>query len=613
MTRPKAGQAQPNAGPADPEGSPLSVTGQAEPEGSPQSKAGPSLPEAGKGPSRAGRTAQAGSGSGPRTDGTRPRTGGTGGTGGTSGAAQPARAATPHDAAAPRAAGGTAKAPGATVREADNATEPPGSAVSEADSPTSAAGPPAPGADRAAGAPGGVVREAGGVVPAPRAAPGEAAGRRFSYGPVVPVVATVLLLCVPPGPEGPGGSTPADLASGVLVVWCVLALLRRRRSTAAGPGRAVPSPLTPLAALVLGGPAVAFAVATVASHDPAASLPGFVRYLQLFVLVPGAVLLSLRDARDARLVSAAIVVLALAEGAVGVVQATTRTGASYMGQDIRAVGTFGALDVMGMATVVSYGLMIAFAFALAPPAGAHRQLRPCALVCAAVFVVPLALSYSRGAWIATVLACVLLLLLRGVRTAVAVLAALTAAGVVLVGGFGVGSAQLGERLHSITEVSDSPDQSVTDRYSLWSAAWDMWRQDPATGVGPKGFPAHRDAHAPLALSSGSDTAGAGVSFQREPLLSPHNMYLLVLSEQGLIGAVAFVGSWGVLLVCGLRRFGAARHGRTADCGLVAVGLLVWQVINFFYGDIGGPSTVLTALAAGLATWWALSPANGPAR
>ncbi|MBO8192860.1 O-antigen ligase family protein [Streptomyces oryzae] len=436
-------------------------------------------------------------------------------------------------------------------------------------------------------------------------------------GPAVPVVATVLLLCAPANRTAPGGHngvTLADMCSGVLVMWCALRLLRDRtaRRTA---GRAAPPVLTPLAALVLGAPAAAFALTTIASADPEASLPGLVRYLQLFVLVPGAVLLSLRDARDARLVCAAVVLLALVEGTVGVVQALTSTGASYQGENIRAVGTFGALDVMGMATAVSYGLVTALACGLNPPARAPRWLRPCALGCAAVLVVPLALSYSRGAWIATGLACLLLLALRGARTTVGVLAAVVAAGVVLVGGLGVATQELAQRFQSITEVSDAPDSSVTDRYTLWSAATGIWRQAPVTGVGPKGFPEHRDSHAALELSSGSDTAGAGTPFQREPLLSPHNMYLLVLSEQGLVGTVALLGSWGALLVCGVRRLGRARHGsgacRAADCGTVAAGLLVWQCVDFCYADIGGPSTVLTALVLGLATWWALSPAAEP--
>ncbi|MGW5678871.1 O-antigen ligase family protein [Streptomyces sp. NPDC003860] len=420
--------------------------------------------------------------------------------------------------------------------------------------------------------------------------------------PLLPLLATVVLLAFPLAQVqagGRGGLGPADVASGVLVLVGVARAVRDRAR-----------PLSGAAAVVIGAPAVAIALATVTAADPAAAVPGFVRYLQVFVLVPAAVLLVVRDARDFRLVIGAFAALALVQGAIGVHQYATGTGASYAGADIRAVGTFGASDVMGMATVVAYGLLGAAALALgARRAGAPRWLGPVAAGAAVLLVVPLALSFSRGAWIATALAALAVLLLSGVRRALAVLAVAAAAGVVLVGGFGVGSAAMGERLGSITEVADAPDRSVTDRYAMWAAAQDMWRGAPVTGVGLKGFPDHRDAHASVGLSSGSDTAGAGQEFQRQPLLSPHNMYLLILSEQGLVGATAFVGSWAALLVGGARRLvkGRGRGPGARDVGLAAVALLLWQTVDFLYADIGGPSTVLTGIVLGLAACWALAP------
>jgi O-antigen ligase len=207
-----------------------------------------------------------------------------------------------------------------------------------------------------------------------------------------------------------------------------------------------------------------------------------------------------------------------------------------------------------------------------------------------------------------------MVLLAGRRLAVRVLATLAAAAVVLVGGLGVGSAAIGARAASITQVTASPDSSVTDRYALWSAALGMWREDPLTGVGLKRFPAERDGHAGLELSSGSDTAGAGHAFVREPLLSPHNMYLLALSEQGLIGCTLLTGSWAALLALGLRRLRREPgHGRRAPApGLCAVGLLVWTCVDFLYADIGGPATVLTAVLLGLTAWWALHEPSGAA-
>ncbi|WP_258312084.1 O-antigen ligase family protein, partial [Streptomyces sp. ZEA17I] len=184
----------------------------------------------------------------------------------------------------------------------------------------------------------------------------------------------------------------------------------------------------------------------------------------------------------------------------------------------------------------------------------------------------------------------------------------TGPAVVLVGGFGIGSQLITERAASVTQVTRAPDRSVSDRYAMWSAAGSMWREHPATGVGLKGFPAHRDAHASVGLSSGSDTAGAGQEFRRQALLSPHNMYLLVLGEQGLIGLTAVVGSWAAILVGAVRRLRHARSrgGAAVDCGLVAVALMTWQCVNFLYSDIGGPTTVLAGVVLGLAAWWALA-------
>ncbi|MEV0906288.1 O-antigen ligase family protein [Streptomyces hokutonensis] len=422
--------------------------------------------------------------------------------------------------------------------------------------------------------------------------------RLRTFAPVLPVIAVIALLGLPLAP-GAGGAGPADAVSGLVVLYCGIRLLRERRR-----------PLTPTAVAVMGLPVLGLSIAAMGASSPGAGLSGLGRYLQIFVLVPAAVVLLVRDRRDFRVLAWSFVSLALWQGAIGVKQYVTATGASYQGEDIRAVGTFGPTDVMGMATVVSFGLICAVALALGLGRNDVRQ-RAVATACAFALLLPLALSFSRGAWIATAATCALQLALAGLRRALKVAAAVTAAGAVLVGGFGVGSAMLQERISSITQVTDAPDQSVTDRYTMWAAATAMWREHPLTGVGLKGFPEYRDGNASLALSSGSDTDGAGAGYLKQPLLSPHNMYLLVLSEQGLIGLLTLAGSWLALLVCALRGlFRTHRAGLPGlDCALVSSGLLIWQLIDFMYADIGGPSTVLTAVVFGVAAWWSLVGAN----
>ncbi|MEU6855054.1 O-antigen ligase family protein [Actinacidiphila alni] len=444
--------------------------------------------------------------------------------------------------------------------------------------------------------------------PAPRQDHVPSRLRRYAWlAPLLPALATVLLLAAPVGTgdvSTSGKVTPADAASAVMILTVAVRLLRHRAR-----------PLTATAALLLGAPTVGFALSAMTSADPGAGLAGFLRYVQVFVLVPASLVLLLRDRRDFAVVAGAVVAVALIQGAVGVWQYATGTGASYMGEDIRAVGTFGPSDIMGMATVVAYGLVVATGCALVPAAaGAPRWLRPAALACAAALVVPLVVSFSRGTWIATAVACAAMIVLSGRRQALRVFGVLAASSVLLVGGLGVGSQMISERVASITQVKAAPDPSVTDRYTLWAAALGMWREHPATGVGLKRFPDERDGHASLALSSGSDTAGAGQRFTREPLLSPHNMYLLALSEQGLIGFTLLVGGWAAYLARGtdrllrVRRSPGPRAPGAAACGLAAVGLLIWSCVDFLYADIGGPSTVLTAVLIGLAAWWALTPA-----
>ncbi|MER7671160.1 O-antigen ligase family protein [Kitasatospora sp. NPDC096128] len=422
----------------------------------------------------------------------------------------------------------------------------------------------------------------------------EASGRAAALRRALPALAdrssllaaaTVLLVCVPAGEKDVTAAvhvTAADVASLALVALTALNLLRGR----------LPA-ISRAACALFGGIVVAAAVATLGSIDPTTSLTGFVRLTQVFVLVPAAVLCSLRDRTDQRLVLGSFVLAALIQGVVGANQYLTRTGASYTGQPIRAVGTFGALDIMGMSTVVSYGLLAALALALGErgPDG-NARLRRAMFAAAAFLAFPLAVSFSRGSWIATGVAVTVLLLRADARLLVRSAVLGLAAAVVLVGGLGLGASGVTERLSSIGSVSAAPDQSVSDRYDLWATAGRIWQDHPVHGAGPKAFPRLRDSHAPLRLSSGSDAADSTIGFQREPLLSPHNMYFLVLSEQGLIGITAYAALFlGLLLGC-------LRHRRGTS--LAALALLTWVLVDFLYADIGGTTTVLTSVVLGLA-------------
>ncbi|MEU4699363.1 O-antigen ligase family protein [Nonomuraea dietziae] len=401
----------------------------------------------------------------------------------------------------------------------------------------------------------------------------------LARGPSLLAAATVLLTCLPSRTDDPGSAVHVTMADGASVALVAVA------ATCLVAGR----PRLPLRALVLTPLVLAVTAATLTSPDALTSLPGYLRFLQVFVLIPLAVMITLRRREDVWLVGGALVAAAAVQGVVGCYQAFTGTGASYGGERVRAVGTFGALDVMGMATVVSYGLILLFALGLE----LHGRQRIAALAGAGLLTVPLVLSLSRGTWLALLCAAAVMLVRYGARTAARVALVTAAAAFLLVFGFGVGSDTIGQRLASITSSFSQPDQSVSDRYSLWETAGAMWTHHPLTGVGPRRFAELRDTYAPTGLSSGSDTDDPVNGFTRQPLLSPHNMYLLVLSEQGVLGLAAFAFFFGALLVWTFRRSGVA-----------VAGLLTWQVVDFAYSDIGGAPTLVMAVTLGLALTWA---------
>jgi hypothetical protein len=417
---------------------------------------------------------------------------------------------------------------------------------------------------------------------------------RWRSRPSLLVVATILLVTPPSGVTDvstSGHVTPADVAAGLVILAVVLRWFAGDR---VGTRRG----WLPFAAAV-----VAFAVATVIATDVSASARGFVRYSELFVLIPVAVAMSLRDRTDILLVAGALVAVTAFEGAVGTVQYLTKTGASYGGQYVRAVGTFGGDQVEALGALLGYGILVTLALGLAT----RGRPRIALVGAAAALTVPLWLTLSRGAWIATAAAVLLMLVVFNWRAALAAaLAAAVGFGLMSLSANG-SSGAFNERLTSIVSSGSAPDRSVRDRYALWSTALAMWADHPIFGVGMKDFARYRDSYAPMSLSAGSDVDTRGQGFRREPLLSPHNQYLMVASEQGTVGLLAFGGVLGTLAVGSLRRRrgpagGAAPStvdGRFLDLATPAI--MAWTLVDFMYGDVGAGSTsVLLAVLLGLA-------------
>jgi O-antigen ligase len=405
--------------------------------------------------------------------------------------------------------------------------------------------------------------------------------------PALGVALSLILIAIPAqaGAEHQlANISAADVASAVFVGLVAIKVL------AVGDGGRLNSwvVLPPVVFLVAGG------AATLMAYDPVASLFGLVRFAQIFVVVPIATYLALQSRRDLRLILGVVLALGLVEGAVGTFQALTGTGASIAGSSVRAVGTLGEEGVMSMAMLVTYAMIAAMALY----AGLRDWRRWLGPLLALALCLPLVVSLSRGYWIAAVVGVMVVLLLSQPRRA----ATLAVAGVftlVIVAGFASnGSGVLEERFYSIFNSfsSSTADQSVKDRYALWTASVEMWTDHPLTGVGLKNFPAFMNTYIPLSFSGSSGASSTEV-------LSPHNMYMLVLAEQGFLGIMAFLAYFLSLGAAALAKLRSLEKSSTEGIfGLFVMGFLATYLTSSLYGDFGGSTMVLDAVLFGGLIW-----------
>lgn len=446
--------------------------------------------------------------------------------------------------------------------------------------------------------------------------PLSAALRPLWERPVWLVIVVVLAVGwpVPAQNEAAAGLTvtPGDLASVALAAVVFARLLLAGR------------PDLPVVLIGLLCPLVGTSLlSTLAAVDATRSLVGVLRYTQLFVVIPLAVVLSLRSRRDVLVVLLGVLGLGVAEGLLGAYQFLTGEGAGYAGATTRAVGTFGAYNILALASVLGTAVIICTALALALPGRSGVV----AGLLGGLLVVPLAFTLSRGAWVATAAAVVVVCLAAARRLGVALVVA-GALALALAIGLSPPDAPLRERAASLASATSDPDQSVRDRYALWSVALDVWDDHELTGVGLRNFPLHRDSYAPLSLSSGSDISDPSSGYRRVELLSPHNLYLLILAEQGLIGAAVYLGLWAFLGFGICRRLALLHRQRrrfpilggpsggayrlNLAIGLIALGHFSGYSVAAIYGDIGGPVSLLDAVLLGVLVWWVLSRQDFPA-
>lgn len=303
-----------------------------------------------------------------------------------------------------------------------------------------------------------------------------------------------------------------------------------------------------------------------------------------------------RNPRDLRPVLTIGGAAMTAEAVVGLAQTALGVGPQsfLIGRIIRAYGTFEQPNPF--AGYLGLHLPFALAFALR----GQRWWRWTALLLWIAGAGAVALSLSRGAWIAVAAGSVIVIWYSGGRKLIDRKLLVAAVIVpVLILAFGHFSFELdgwipeparlaGEGLASpadITEGITEGNFAIVQRLAFWTAAGRMFASNPIGGVGLGNY---ETRYQDFNLGRWEDSLGHA-----------HNFYLNMAAETGIVGLAAFLVFLAVLLVAARRAAGSAPVLRTvAIASLASIGaFVVHNMVDSVF--VGGMGVVLGA-AAGLA-------------
>lgn len=179
-------------------------------------------------------------------------------------------------------------------------------------------------------------------------------------------------------------------------------------------------------------------------------------------------------------------------------------------------------------------LLVLVPLGLLPRWAGKGWRRGLALAAAAVLAVATVYTYSRGGALALGLVVVLAFVVRGLtwRVVTAAGAALLVAVLLMPGAFARRLTTLQQLLPGQEAVLD-PDSSIEKRRLVTRVAWEMFLDHPLLGVGAGNYATR---FAPYASRTGS--AAREYDDPSEPQF-PHNLYLEIGAETGLVGLLAF--------------------------------------------------------------------------
>lgn len=229
--------------------------------------------------------------------------------------------------------------------------------------------------------------------------------------------------------------------------------------------------------------------------------------------------------------------------------------------------------------------------------GRRRRERLLAAGAAVLLIAGTVFTYSRGAALALAVVLSLAWLARGVRLreVAAGLAVLAVLYVALPAGFTRRLTTL-EQITGGGEAALHPDSSFEKRRLVTATAWRMFLEHPVVGVGAGNYTTR---FGPFA-----DAVGSAAREYEDPFGDnyPHNLYLEVAAETGLLGLALFAGVVAVAFACletARRRLASAGLGLEATlAGATALSLVGYMVAGLFlHGHFQRYLWLLFALAA----------------
>jgi putative inorganic carbon (HCO3(-)) transporter len=232
----------------------------------------------------------------------------------------------------------------------------------------------------------------------------------------------------------------------------------------------------------------------------------------------------------------------------------------------------------GPLSPVYFGQMLVAGAMLSLYLGLSAVRRVERIAAGALFVLALGgilFSFSRGAWVAIVIALGIAAFLR--KTNVLLPVVITAGAIVL--GALVLPADAKTRVMQFvnpgeTGLAYSRDESVSNRFAENLAAVHMFRDYPLTGVGPGNYPTRYNQYA------GKIGIDARAEERTGVLQQPHSLYLQSLAETGFLGSLVFFTLLGLALGGCFR----ARQRLPGREGVLAEGVFV-ALAGFLVGSV----------------------------